>query len=291
MIYQKILEWIAFALSFIFLSSQLGLFGVFYYLYIGPTWLLWYIPGVIVLIYWSVVTFRPIKFTTKLTSNSNLRDNMSLCYITWLIYCVNLIPQVILLFTHVTDQLHRKFYFGPRMLKLTLSCTPFLFVVFVFGHHNRNESQFRNYYVAYLANEVTLDLFDGVEILENLFVYDIEFTVSIAIKVILLILSSINFLLPAIALYDLHSPPSSRRITFKVIYKACSLLILNIPYLIIRIILWRGYQKDISVLFMKNIIVTALNTDELLHYYFIERTSKQSTTPQQRDIHRLESQV
>lgn len=288
--YQQSVEWIAFLLSFIFLSGQLGLIGAFFVLYINPTWLLWLIPGAIVLTYWSVVTFRPIKFTTK--PNSNLRDNMSLCYITWLIYCLNLIPQVILLFSHVTDQLERKFYFGPRMLKLTLSCTPFLFVVFVFGHHNRNISQFRNYYVAYLANEVTLDLFDGVEILENLFVDDIEFTVSISIKVVLLVLSSINFLLPAIALYDLHSPRPSKQITFKVIYKGFSLIILNIPYLIIRLILWHSYHKDISVLLMKNIIITVLNTEELLHYYFIERqTSNRSVTSQQHDIHHIESQV
>ncbi|RDD43805.1 hypothetical protein TrispH2_004727 [Trichoplax sp. H2] len=290
--YQLVLEWISFLLSIVFLSCQLGLIGVFFSLYINSTWLLWYIPGAIVLIYWSIVTFRPIKFATKTDSN-NLRDTMSLCYITWLIYCLNLIPQVILLFVNVTDLLERKFYFGPRMLKLALSCTPFLFVVFVYAHHNRNESQFRNYYVGYLANEVTLDLFDGVEILENLFVDDEEFTVSLSIKVILLILSSINFLLPAIALYDLHMSRRSNQVTFKIIYKICSLIVLNIPFLILRIILWRRYHKDISVLFMKNIIITALNSDELLHYYFIERHAspdKSATIPHQ-GVRHIESRV
>ena len=143
MAYQKSLEWISFILSFIVLASQLGLIGIYFINYIGTQWLYWYIFGVAILIHWSFIIFKHVKPD----DGSRLCDKMSKCYIGWLVYCTNLISSVIILFYRVTDQLKKTVLLGPRLLKLILSFTPFLFVVFVYGHYYQSGSQPRNYYV------------------------------------------------------------------------------------------------------------------------------------------------
>ncbi|RDD43838.1 hypothetical protein TrispH2_004730 [Trichoplax sp. H2] len=282
---QCISEWVSFVVGIILLLCQLGSICSFFYTYVNPLWALWWgIPGGVIFIYWSFATFKPVNFANEVNHGcalncngcpqslrrfmSRVWDKLSHCYIIWLIYGLYLVIQVLTLFICVTDRLDEKFFLGPRMLKLVLSITPALFVVFVYAHHDRDQLQSDNYYVAYLVYQVGLDLFDAVEMLENLFAGDEGFKVSVTDKWLILIFSCINFLLPTLALCDLCKHIrglDNHYVTFKVIYKVFSLII-NVFYLVMRVILWDTYKKDISVLFMKNIITVVLHIKEVFHY-------------------------
>ncbi|RDD43806.1 hypothetical protein TrispH2_004728 [Trichoplax sp. H2] len=268
--YQRVSEWFCWFLGIILLSSQLGLICVFFRMYVNPYWLLWWgIPGSIILIYWFIVTCRPVKFADR--NNNSCTGKKCICYILspsyviWLIYSLNLVAQVLALFIKVTDLLDAKSFFGPRVLKLVLSITPFLFTVFVYTYHDRNESQSNNYYINCAVYEVGLDLFDGVEMLENLFIHSKEFNISSTMKWLILIFSSINFILPTFVLYDLRREirGSHHYVKLKTAYQIFSWII-NVFYLVMRVILWRNYNKDISVLFMKNIMLLTFSSNELL---------------------------
>ncbi len=70
-------------------------------------------------------------------------------------------------------------------------------------------------------------------------------------------LSSINLLLPTVALYLLSMSDFGRHlervIPIKVFYQLMHLLIINIPFLGVRIYLWNAYNYELSLFVVKNL--------------------------------------
>jgi hypothetical protein len=204
-------------------------------------------------------------------------DELAFAYIAWLVYALHLVPQVATLFRMKADELDEKtMVFGPNMLKMCLCITPALFLFLLFAHHDSKPHTSRKFYLEKLAGAVTLDLFDSVEMLEYLFDKEV---ISISIEVSILIFACINMFLPVLALYELkhnkfHASGQVSSLSFKILYICSFVFLVNVPFLIIRVVLWHSYKLDISVLLAKNGLAIILGLLEIVEFCGDERPRK-----------------
>ncbi|KAJ7394736.1 hypothetical protein OS493_000565 [Desmophyllum pertusum] len=130
------------------------------------------------------------------------------------------------------------------MLKMNLCLTPMLFLFLIYAHHDAKSHSRRKYYLEKMTAAVTLDLFDSVEMMEYLFDKD---KISIELENSILVFSCINIFLPTFALFELkfnkfHDSGEISPISFKFIYICSFMFFVNVPFLVLRLILWHGYH-------------------------------------------------
>jgi len=86
-------------------------------------------------------------------------------------------------------------------------------------------------------------------------------------KQVIIVLSSINLLLPTVALYMLSMSDYGRHlervIPTKVFYQLVHLLVINIPFLGVRIYLWANYNYELSLFVVKNLCYIFMLTHSL----------------------------
>jgi len=120
---------------------------------------------------------------------------------------------------------------------------------------------------------VTLDLFDSVEMLEYLFDRD---KITIGLENAILAFSCMNIFLPTFALFELkynkfHDSGEISPISFKFIYICSFMFFVNVPFLVLRLILWHGYHLDISVLLAKNALGIIMGIIEIMEFFGDQR--------------------
>ena len=72
-----------------------------------------------------------------------------------------------------------------------------------------------------------------------------------------LVFACANYFLPTVALYQLclsHFGQKGKSLDLNGVYNISHLLLVNVPYLAVRIYLWSGFGSDISMFVMKNVI-------------------------------------
>ncbi|XP_031555909.1 transmembrane protein 121B-like [Actinia tenebrosa] len=257
-----------------------------YYLIQGESsrWFAWLLTDGVVLATWiaaMLISYRRLSSRKQRYSLDQgvgfFNDELAFAYIAWLVYALHLVPQVATLFRTKASKLDEKtMVFGPNMLKMCLCITPALFLFLLFAHHDSKPRTSRKFYLEKLSGAVTLDLFDSVEMLEYLFEKD---AVPDSVNIAILIFSCINFFLPVFALYELkhnkfHANGQVSPLSFKIFYICSFLFFVNVPFLVIRLILWHSYHLDISVLLAKNALAIVLGVIEIAEFCGDERPKK-----------------
>ena len=189
-------------------------------------------------------------------------DEVPFAYIAWFAYAVvTLIPEVAVIFKRYADELADSKVFGQNILKVALCFTPMIFLLLVNSHHDSSPHSRRKIYVDKLTASVTLDLLDSVDILEILFMDDFRIELPLPLENAIIGFACINFLLPTLALLELSVNKFDgevRSVRFQLIYSLCYIVLVNIPFLAIRTVLWIVYKQDVSVFVGKNIIAIAI---------------------------------
>ena len=255
----------------IFAVGLLILQGVImnYYLIVDRdslAWFAWIATDVIVLIAWVFtmwMSHRKSQSTTNVT-----KDELKFAYLAWIVYALHLVPQVATLFKLKASLLDEKLIFGPNMLKMTLCLTPMLFLFLIYAHHDAKSHSRRKYYLEKMTAAVTLDLFDSVEMLEYLFEKD---AITLGLENAILAFSCMNIFLPTFALFELkfnkfHDSGEISPISFKFIYICSFMFFVNVPFLVLRLILWHGYNLDVSVLLAKNALAIVMGVIEIMEF-------------------------
>ena len=260
-------------LSVLFLVLQ----GVIldYYLINGNRsswWFAWVITDAVVLSAWVYTMWMSHRKSQSEETMS--KDGLKFAYIAWVVYAIHLIPQVATIFTH--NAFEEELVFGTNMLKMNLCLTPMLFLFLIYAHHNTKSHSRRKYYLETITAAVTLDLFDSVEMLEYLF--DKE-KISIELENAILAFSCMNIFLPTFALFELkfnkfHDNGEISPISFKFIYICSFMFFVNVPFLVLRLILWHEYHLDVSVLLAKNSLAIILGIIEIFEFFGEQRPRK-----------------
>ena len=267
-IYRRVLARIL-AVSFLILQGVI----LDYFLIIEESslwWFAWIITDAIVFFAWVYTMW----LSHRKSQSAMAKDGVKLAYIAWIVYAVHLVPQVATLFklkAPVYDD--EKHVFGPNTLKINLCLTPMLFLFLIYAHHDAKSHSRRKYYLEKITAAVTLDLFDSVEMLEYLF--DKE-KISIELQNAILAFSCMNIFLPTFALFELrfnkfHDNGEISPISFKFIYICSFMFFVNVPFLVLRLVLWHGYHLDISVLLAKNALAIIMGIVEIFEFFGEQR--------------------
>lgn len=267
------------ALARILAVTLLVLQGIIldYYLVVEANswWFAWIVTDVIVIISWILTLWLSHRKSQSTTTGT--KDAIKFAYQAWIIYAVHLVPQLATLFklksSLFTDE---KLFFGPNTLKMNLCLTPMLFLFLIYAHHDAKSHTRRKYYLEKMTVAVTLDLFDSVEMLEYLFE---EETISISLENSILAFSCMNVFLPTFALFELkfnkfHDSGETSPISFKFIYIFTFMFFVNVPFLVLRLILWHAYNLDISVLLAKNALAIVMGVIEIMEFFGEQRPRK-----------------
>ena len=202
------------------------------------------------------------------------KDGMKIAYFAWIVYAVHLVPQVATLFKLKIEAYNdEKHVFGPNTLKMNLCLTPMLFLFLIYAHHDAKSHSRRKYYLEKITAAVALDLFDSVEMLEYLF--DKE-EISPELENAILAFSCMNIFLPTFALFELkynkfHDNGEISPISFKFIYICSFMFFVNVPFFVLRLILWHGYHLNVSVLLAKNSLAIIMGLIEIFEFFGDQR--------------------
>lgn len=241
-------------------------------------WFAWIVADAVVLSTWMLtmkISQRNSRKLPQLPCEEN-KDEIKLAYLSWIVYSLHLVPKVAILFELKASLLDEKMVFGPNMLKMNLCLTPMLFLFLIYAHHDAKSHSRRRYYLEKMTAAVTLDLFDSVEMLEYLF--DKE-KIPIELRNSILAFSCMNIFLPTFALFELkfnkfHESGETSPISFKFIYVCSFMFFVNVPFLVLRLILWHGYHFDVSVLLAKNALAIVMGVIEIMEFFGEQRPRK-----------------
>ena len=131
----------------------------------------------------------------------------------------------------------------------------------------------QRHYLKWMQHYVLLEIVDCAEFLTLLFT-EVELGPEIkplpeAMRRAILAFASINIIAPIIALYRLsavHNRSLEKTNRFYLMQTVVGTLFGNIPYFVIRIILWHGREFVTGLFAMKNLIGIAIDSRELVAY-------------------------
>lgn len=193
-------------------------------------------------------------------SREDYPDELPYAFVAWLAYIsITLVPEVAVIFKNYADDLEDVKIYGQNILKVALCITPILFLLLVNSHHNARPHSTRKWYVDKLTGGVTLDLMDSIDFLDILFLNDFAINLPKELENAIIAFACINFFLPTLALLELSVNKFDgqvRPVSFQVLYSLSYIILVNVPFFTIRLILWFGYNQDVSVFIAKNIIMT-----------------------------------
>ena len=184
--------------------------------------------------------------------------NLPLSYITWFVYSLFLSVKIIVLCRFNALQIvDIGSTYGPQLLKVCIGASALIFMLLVEAHHDLEQNSPRNNAIKLLVTCTTFEIFDSISFLAMLIVDESDIILSYTLENWVLGLTVCNFMLPTFGLYKLSMSDwggleMSGELT--AIYKLIHLILINIPYLAIRIYLWATFGQDISIFVMKNVV-------------------------------------
>ena len=227
---------------------------------------------------------------------SDYADEIPYVFIAWLAYVsITLVPEVAVIFKRYAAELRDAKIWHQNLLKIALCITPMLFLLLVNSHHDSRPYSERRVYIDKISAGVTLDLLDSIDILEVLFIDDIELNLPVGLENAIIAFACINFFLPTLALMELRAITKGQvnSTASKVLYSISYICLVNVPLGVIRIILWTNYNQDVSVFIGKNLIASAIYSFDIYESCGPQKpkqcpTCEKHFSPDRIDGHRIE---
>lgn len=188
---------------------------------------------------------------------------LPLAYLVWVFYVTLLVVKIIILFKmEIAQNLDDKTSFGPQLLKVVIGMSSVVFFLLVESHSDAEPQSERLAYMHLLITGTAFEIFDSITFLGILLPNQSHVVLPFALEDVILGLSCANLFLPGLALYKLSQCEfglRKRSLGLSLFYKAIHLLLINIPFLVIRIFLWTAFDHDISLFLMKNIMAVVVH--------------------------------
>merc|ERR1712223_21119 len=150
---------------------------------------------------------------------------------------------------------------NANMLKVAVGLSALVFIIMLQAHHNHDPDSPHSGYITGVCHNIAVEVFDSVTLLSILFVQgrntDVDQEIWNYFKHVIIVLSSINLILPTVTLYGLSLSGFGRHlgrvIHIKVLSQLLQRFVINIPFLGVRIYLWAYYEYDLSLFVVKNL--------------------------------------
>lgn len=180
------------------------------------------------------------------------------CYITWICYASYLVLKIAYIFnSDVVNTVNLQDVFGPQLLKVSVAFSTVVFVLVVAAHHDAEKDSQRALAIKAACTSTSFELLDSMSFLSLLIIRESHLIVSYHLQNVIITFACLNYFLPTITLFQLCLTDFGQKekpFNLDGIYHFTHLVLVNIPYLAVRIYLWSGFGADISLFVMKNVI-------------------------------------
>ena len=236
-----------------------------YFLFIADFVCVFIFAGALTLSYQFLVKKQTLNVKKYIFASNNLVRKfptkrlgvMPLSYGSWLFYSLVLFAKIIMIFTsNIPKEITTKHVFGTQLLQITIALSGIIFYLLVEGHNGYDRNSPRYSYVTHVCGKTGIEILDAVNVLALLLVDESNLPLTFTLETAVLILGSIDFLLPTLALYKLSLSDvnvDNLFLPMSILYSVLHLLMIDVPFLTLRIYLWCKYQKRASLFLMKNV--------------------------------------
>lgn len=254
-----------------------------YYLvyYLAPMWGSWAIIDVLCL--GMFVATLALSSHRAVTVDGPLRrfrqshviglGELPLGYIAWALYAVQTSVRTAILFHYVAGQLEEKNFFGPNTMRTAMALTAVVFLELVLAHHDTPRKKCIHEYINDVAGSTALDILDAVAILDVLYDARARDSLDIHMRNTVVVVSSVNILLPTIPLFVLSRGHFEEQRTYVAVYMSYRLLHVllgDVALLTMRMFLWHVKDERISVFVIKNCISIGMTLKQVYEMFVSE---------------------
>ena len=204
----------------------------------------------------------------------------------WLSYVITLLVNIWIIFGTIGDKLDSRKFLGPNILKGVLCVTPPLLLLLLHNADDLDRSNARKHLVSKLSFQMVVDLFDFVDMIAivledkrhgstsysnaNIIINETQPTIATSslttipesFGLVMVAVASLSLLMSLWQLFENKLSRDYTKIRFRttVLRNLVQIVLVNLPFLIIRLVVYAMYKKDESIFITKNIISIVWST-------------------------------
>ena len=204
----------------------------------------------------------------------------------WLSYVITLLVNIWIIFGTIGDKLDSRKFLGPNILKGVLCVTPPLLLLLLHNADDLDLSNARKHLVSKLSFQMVVDLFDVVSMIDivmedkghgstsysnaNIIINQTQPTIATSslttipesFGMVMVAVASLSLLMSLWQLFENKLSRDYTKIRFRttVLRNLVQIVLVNLFFLIIRLVVYAMYKKDESIFITKNIISIVWST-------------------------------
>ena len=191
-------------------------------------------------------------------------------FFTWGLYVVfALVPNVGITFGVCEEELDTENFLGPNCLKVILCLTPVLFLFLLNTADDLSENEDYRELAKELSVHISIDLFDGVEMLDVVLdERENNYGLKKGFGIAMITVACFSFVLSLLQMAENKLENGSCQIDKKlaIVRNSIQMVFVNLVFLIIRLVIFIEYKKDESIFIAKNGIAIFLSALEIYYY-------------------------
>ena len=218
--------------------------------------------------YFMVISFVPAVVVWIWKSFKSL--SLRWLFRIWGLYVVALVVNIAMVVVLVGDRISKTEFLSPNALKAILCITPILLLLLLNtgdlndSHGNYKETEI----VSYLCLPMTVDLFDGVEMIDIVLEareYDFGIPKEFSTAIFALACFGFIVLVSPWHMAEIKITPDEAKIRFHTQWyrNIVQIVCVNVPFLVIRMVVFSVFGKDESIFIAKNGIGIVLSIMEI----------------------------
>ncbi|RUS75311.1 hypothetical protein EGW08_016932 [Elysia chlorotica] len=194
-----------------------------------------------------------------------------LAWVSWLLLMLSVSVKVSVLVLRGVDRLEgeQNTFWSANTLKTAIAVSAVVFLLLLITQHDEELGSHGKAYIDELTGTVVFDIMDTVEIFDTLLVLEERKLLWPSLKEAILAVAVVNLVLPTVPLFTLARTQFGRKqLQKRLIYlhRLLGVLIVNVPNLAVRMILWHGHSIGISPFTLKNVVLIFLTTYEFYEH-------------------------
>ena len=198
-----------------------------------------------------------------------LKAKLRWLFYVWDLYIIcALIPNIAIVFVVVGDSLDKKELLGPNALKMVLCITPLLLLLLLHTADDSDRNDEHRGLVSKLSYQMAIDLFDAVDMIDIVLEEnEHDFGIPNEFGAFMIVLACFSLALSTWQLAEHKLARGETKIRFRTAFfrNIVEIFLVNLPFLVIRAVVFFKYDKDESIFIAKNIIAIILSVLEIRH--------------------------
>ena len=197
----------------------------------------------------------------------------------WGLYIVALVVNITMVFGKVGDRIDKNELLGPNALKVFLCITPLLLLLLLNtgDPDDSDENEEEREIVSKLCFPMAVDLFDGIEMIDIVLEErEHDFGIPKAFSTAMIVLACLSMLVSPWQMAENKLTKDGPKIRFRtVLYRSIvQIVFVNLPFLVIRAVVFFMFGKDESIFIAKNGIAIVLSILEIRNLLRLRRVEQ-----------------